>query len=65
MNYYKLTTPRLIMFIIFIVSGVFFFYENGVDKLNLYDFVLGILIFGILTFLILNKLLCFIKRKEE
>ncbi len=65
MNYYKLTTPRLIMFIIFIVSGVFFFYEKGVDKLNLYDFVLGILIFGILTFLILNKLLSFIKRKEE
>lgn len=57
MNYYKLTIPRLIMFMIFLISGAIYFFKNDLSKLSYYEIIMSVLIFSILIFLVLSKLL--------
>tara|TARA_R110002073_G_scaffold108336_9_gene243612 strand:+ start:45648 stop:45845 length:198 start_codon:yes stop_codon:yes gene_type:complete len=65
MNYYKLTTPRLIMFIVFIVTGLVYFSKTDLSKLTSYEIIISILIFVILTLLVLSKILNFKKLKKK
>lgn len=65
MSYYKLTTPRLIMFFIFIITGAFYFLRTDIRALGLYELIISIIIFGVLTFLILSKLLSLKKQKNK
>ncbi len=57
MTNYKLTIPRIILFTIFIVGGIFSFFKDGFGSMDTYQIILSVTLFLVLFILIISKVI--------
>ncbi len=56
MRYYKLTTPRVLLFF-FTITGIIYFFKKDINELGLNELLTSITLLVILIFLISSKFL--------
>ncbi|QCK16250.1 hypothetical protein DCC35_16630 [Mangrovivirga cuniculi] len=59
---YKLTPPRIVMFLILLSVGSYLFLTGEFKKLNTYQTVLTIFLFIALTVLVFDKIISYFKK---
>ena len=57
MRYYKLATPRVLLFLFFTITGIIYFFKKDINELGLNELLTSITLLVILIFLISSKFL--------